>query len=409
MSERLRSWLTRAAEDPVFRWSARGLNCAISVEEDGERATLRLGEAPMVSGDGPGDITLAGDADLWDRVITELPPPGCHSFGALLRNPAGPTITGDPVLIAQCLAALERLVELARPGETPFTGFDFPHDPATVLGHRRRIAGPGGAQAVLHWLEAGRGTPVLFLHTAGADARQFFHQVADTGLQSGHRLLAFDMPWHGLSSGEDDRETTADYRLTEAAYLGWVSAFIETVAGEPVILVGCSMGASIAMAMAAHRPDLLRGVIALEAPLRSPGRKSDLLTDARIANGLHNPAYVRAMLGPACPQRQRDEACAIYAQGRPGVYMGDLHYYSEEYDGAALAPAIRDGGVNIELLTGSYDYSASPDNTRGLARLLDPAQVTFHEMEGLGHFPMIEDPARFRDHFLPALARLDAR
>lgn len=46
---------------------------------------------------------------------------------------------------------------------------------------------------------------------------------------------------------------------------------------------------------------------------------------------------------------------------------------------------------------------------RALADLLDPAQVTFHEMEGLGHFPMIEDPARFRDHFLPALARLEDR
>jgi len=409
MSARLRSWLTRAAEDPVFRWSARGLSCAISVEEAGARVTLRLGDRPAVADGGTGDIALAGAPELWDRVMADPPPPGCHSFGALLRNPSGPDITGDPVLIAQALAALERLIELARPEGAPFTGFDFPHDPASVTGRRRRIAGPGGRTATLHWLEAGAGAPVVFLHTAGADARQFFHQIADTGLQSGHRLLAFDMPWHGLSTGEDDRETTADYRLTQAAYLGWVSAFIETIAGEPVILVGCSMGASIAMAMAAHRPDLLRGVIALEAPLRSPGRKSDLLTDARIANGLHNPAYVRAMLGPACPQRQRDEACAIYAQGRPGVYMGDLHYYSVEYDGAALAPAIRAGGVQIELLTGSYDYSASPENTRALADLLDPAQVTFHEMEGLGHFPMIEDPARFRDHFLPALARLEDR
>lgn len=407
MTGRLHDWLSRAATDPVFRFSARGLDCTISVAEPGTGAALQLGPDPQLRPEAKGDITLSAGAEVWDRVLSALPPPGYHSFGALLRKSDGPVITGDPVLMAQSLAALERLIELARPDATPFCGFGFPHDPATVVGHRRQITGPGGHRATLHWLEAGQGTPVVFLHTAGADARQFQHQVADTELQANHRLLAFDMPWHGLSSGEDDCETTADYLLTEAAYLGWVSAFIEAVAGEPVILVGCSMGAAISMAMAAHRPDLLRGVIALEAPLRSPGRKSDLLTDARVANGLHNPAYVRAMLGPACPQRQRDEACAIYAQARPGVYMGDLHYYSEEYDGAALAPAIRDGAVKIELLTGSYDYSASPENTRSLARLLDPAKVTFTEMEGLGHFPMIEDPDRFRDHFLPALTRLE--
>jgi len=31
------------------------------------------------------------------------------------------------------------------------------------------------------------------------------------------------------------------------------------------------------------------------------------------------------------------------------------------------------------------------------------------EMKGLGHFPMSEDPARFRDYSLPVLADLRAK
>lgn len=409
MTERLRSWLARAANDNVFGWCSQGLTCGISVSDGDQTLTLTLGDRPRVHEGGGGGITLNAATTVWDQVLSPTPPPGYHSFGALLRNPAGPEISGDTLTLAQALAALERLVELARPSEAAFAGFAFAHDPETVSGHRRVLTDGNGATACLHWLEAGKGAPIVFLHTAGADARQYLHQLADLALQKNHSLLAFDMPWHGLSSGENDQETTAGYELTEERYLGWVAAFIEQVAGAPALLVGCSMGASMTLTMAARRPDLLRGAIALEAPLRSPGRKSDLLTDARVSNGFHNPAYVRAMLGPSCPQRQRDEACAIYAQARPGVYKGDLHYYSEEYDGEALASAIKDNRVRIELLTGSYDYSASPDNTRAIAALLDPAQVHFTEMDGLGHFPMIEDPDRFRPHFIMALDRLEAR
>lgn len=352
---------------------------------------------------------LKAAMSLWAKVMRVGPAPGFHSFGALIRNAQGPVVTGSPVALAQALAALERLIELARPQTAHVTGFTFPHDTSTVLGRHRAVTLADGTTVRLHGMEAGQGTPVVFLHTAGADSRQFLHQLADTELQQHHRLLAFDMPWHGLSSGENNVETTACYRLTEARYLEWVTAYIEKIVKEPVILVGCSMGASMALTIAAQRPDLLRGVVALEAPLCSPGRKSAFLADARIADSQHNPAYVRAMLGPSCPQKQRDEACAIYAQARPGVYMGDLGYYSEEYDGKRLAPALRTCGVPIELLTGSYDYSAAPANTRQLLSEIGSSAATFHEMEGLGHFPMIEDPDRFRPHFRAALARIKER
>lgn len=409
MTDQIENWLKRAAGDAIFCWSCRGLDLPLTLRVGRQSWTLRLGEEPrFIDTHGEG-IVLQAAMTPWAKVLRADPAPGFHSFGALIRNAQGPVVTGTPVALAQALAALERLVELARPAPAPFTGFTFPHDTSTVTGRHRVVALSDGTSARLHYMEAGQGTPVVFLHTAGADARQFLHQLADTELQQHHRLLAFDMPWHGLSSGEDNVETTARYRLTEARYLEWVAAFVDNIVKEPVILVGCSMGASMALTVAAQRPDLLRGVVALEAPLSSPGRKSELLTDARIADSQHNPAYVRAMLGPNCPQKQRDEACAIYAQARPGVYMGDLAYYSEEYDGKRLAPALRTCGVPIELLTGSYDYSASPANTRQLLSEIGSSAATFHEMDGLGHFPMIEDPERFRPHFRAALARIKER
>ena len=41
------------------------------------------------------------------------------------------------------------------------------------------------------------GIPLLCLHTAGADSRQFRHLLNDTAVTSRYRVIAFDMPYHG--------------------------------------------------------------------------------------------------------------------------------------------------------------------------------------------------------------------
>ncbi len=59
------------------------------------------------------------------------------------------------------------------------------------------IAGRGHR---LYFEEAGQGIPLVCLHTAGADARQFQYLLGDTEITADFRVLAFDMPWHGKSS-----------------------------------------------------------------------------------------------------------------------------------------------------------------------------------------------------------------
>src|ERR1043166_2342807 len=59
--------------------------------------------------------------------------------------------------------------------------------------------------------EAGRGLPLVCLHTAGADARQYRHLMCDRAITDHYRVIAFDLPWHGKSNppvGWRDR----DYR-----------------------------------------------------------------------------------------------------------------------------------------------------------------------------------------------------
>ncbi len=55
----------------------------------------------------------------------------------------------------------------------------------------------------LYWEEAGQGTPLLCLHTAGSDGRQYRALLNDPEILANYRVIVFDMPWHGKSSPPD--------------------------------------------------------------------------------------------------------------------------------------------------------------------------------------------------------------
>jgi pimeloyl-ACP methyl ester carboxylesterase len=53
-----------------------------------------------------------------------------------------------------------------------------------------------GRKRRLYVEEAGEGIPLLCLHTAGADGRQYRALMNDARVTRRHRVIAFDMPWH---------------------------------------------------------------------------------------------------------------------------------------------------------------------------------------------------------------------
>ena len=53
------------------------------------------------------------------------------------------------------------------------------------------------------------------------------------------------------------------------------------------------------------------------------------------------------------------------------------------------------------MLTGEYDYSCTPEASAATAEKISGARLTV--MEGLGHFPMSEDPEKFTRYLYPVL------
>ncbi len=402
-----RSRLERLAGDAELARVAPGLSVGVAFASPSDRVAFAIRDGRIAPpGDAAAVTVEATDAD-WARTLADPAPPGFHAFTAWeLANDAF-AVAGDPQIRATARAALERVVEVAlatAPLAAPAIGrdvsriagrlFDLPVGADRAEIHCDIVAEPGA-----------EGPPIVFLHTAGADGRQFRAQLADPDLAARHPLYAPDLPFHGRSmppAGWDG----GPYRLTGATYLDWCTAILDGIVGRPAIVVGGSMGAAMALVLAAERPERLRGAVALEPPFRSAGRRSEWQDHVAVHAGLHNAAFVRGLMSPQSPEAARRDAAWIYAQGGPGVYRGDLAFYSEEFDGAAVGPRIDTARVPVALLSGRYDYSATPADGARLAAAIPGARHIV--MEGLGHFPMIENPAALKPHLTAALDHVTA-
>ena len=61
----------------------------------------------------------------------------------------------------------------------------------------------GGVMHRIYFEENGSGIPLVCLHTAGSDNRQWRHLLCDEEFSRHFRIIAFDMPWHGKSNPPD--------------------------------------------------------------------------------------------------------------------------------------------------------------------------------------------------------------
>lgn len=261
-----------------------------------------------------------------------------------------------------------------------------------------------GVNNRIYFEECGSGIPLVCLHTAGSDARQWRHLLADDEFTSQYRIIAFDMPWHGKSNPPDsamDRE----YQLTTALYTDTIRAFCKALELDRPVVMGCSIGGRIVLNLAIDHAAEFRALIGLEAAdFQSPWYDTDWLNRPNVHGGEVCAALISGLIAPNGPEDARRETLWGYKQGGPGVFKGDLYFYRVDGDLRGRVESIDVNICPLYLLTGEYDFSCSPEDTLRTAANIKGAEVTV--MERLGHFPMSENPAQFRGYIAPVLQRI---
>jgi pimeloyl-ACP methyl ester carboxylesterase len=227
--------------------------------------------------------------------------------------------------------------------------------------------------------EAGQGTPLFCLHTAGADGRQYRALMNDTRITKNHRVIAFDMPWHGKSSPPPGWHNE-EYQLT-------------------------SIGGRIALHLALEHPERFRAIIGLQAGAHvDPYYDLNFLHRPDVHGGEMAAAIVSGLVGPDAPDGERWETLWHYMQGGPGVFKGDLYFYKIDGDIRGRVAEIDTRRCPLFLLSGEYDYSCLPEESLAVAASIRGSEVTI--MKGLGHFPMSENPEEFLKHLMPVLEKI---
>jgi pimeloyl-ACP methyl ester carboxylesterase len=272
-----------------------------------------------------------------------------------------------------------------------------------IVGRYVRMPVAGRPHRV-YFEEAGQGLPLVCLHTAGADGRQFRHLLNDPEITRHFRVIAFDMPWHGKSSPPAGWQNQ-DYLLTTGMYTEMIMGFARALGLERPVVMGCSIGGRIVLNLAIAHAREFRALIALEAAdFQQPWYDTAWLHRPDVHGGEVCAALVSGLIAPQSPAASRHETLWMYMQGGPGIFKGDLYFYRVDGDLREKVRTIDTKACPLYLLTGEYDFSCTPEDTLRTASHIPGAEVTI--MKEVGHFPMSENPAQFRKYILPVLAKI---
>ena len=264
-----------------------------------------------------------------------------------------------------------------------------------------------GKEHRLYFEEAGQGIPLLCLHTAGSDGRQYRAVLNDAEITRHFRVVAFDMPWHGKSSPPAGWEKD-DYRLTTGRYTGMIMSVAKALGLERPVVMGCSIGGRIVLDLALKHAKELRALVGLQSgAFVERYYDAAWLDHAEVHGGRACGAVAYGLMSPLSPQADVWETVWHYMQGGPGVFTGDLYFYQVEGDIRGRIGEIDTALCPLYLLTGEYDYSAAPRDTEAVAARVRGAKFTL--MKGLGHFPMSENPEAFLGYLRPVLEEIRSR
>jgi len=256
----------------------------------------------------------------------------------------------------------------------------------------------------VYWEESGRGIPLVCLHTAGADGRQYRAVLNDPEVTKNFRVMVFDMPRHGKSSPAPGT-VDIDYRLSSEHYIAQILAFCDAMELERPVAMGCSIGGRIVLHLARWHPERFRALIGLQSAARAtPYYETAWLDHPDVHGGRVCGAFAEGLCAPTSPPDHVAETRWHYSQGGPGIFKGDLWFYREGDIGSELA------GIDVErcplhLLTGEYDFSCRPADTAEVAETLG---IDWTLMRDMGHFPMSENPGEFLRYLKPVLEKIRA-
>jgi haloalkane dehalogenase len=266
----------------------------------------------------------------------------------------------------------------------------------------------------VHYVDEGRGEPVLFVHGTPTWSFEFRHLIR--ALSGEVRCVAMDHLGFGLS------DRPANFAYTPEAHAGVLDEFVRRLDLGDVTLVVHDFGGPIGLPLALNHPDRVTRVVLINTWMWPFDDDPDMLRKARIAGGglgrwlyRHVNFSLRVLMPSAYGRRAaltrdihrqylevfRDKAARVQVLHRLArALTGSRDFYASLWaraDQLASRPVL--------IIWGLKDRAFGPHLlARWRARL--PA-ATVVELPDAGHWPHEEEPARVTDALRLFLGRPD--
>ncbi len=224
---------------------------------------------------------------------------------------------------------------------------------------------------------------IVFLHGAGMDHTVWFLQSRWFAFR-GRSVLAVDFPGHGGSDGPVPSSIDA--------MADWIAALLDHLGVKQAAIVGHSMGALAAVALAARHPEKVRALGLVGAALAMPVSK-DLLGAAAVDHhdaidmvNLWGHGYHAGLGGCEWPGVWMTGASEdLLERAQPGVLSNDLAACNAFQSAADYAAKI---ACPVLVVQGSRDMMTPLKGARALAGAIKGGSIQV--IPGAGHMAMIE-------------------
>ncbi len=223
---------------------------------------------------------------------------------------------------------------------------------------------------LVHYEVLGRGRPVIFLHGWLGSWRYWISSLQVTS--TSYRAYAIDLWGYGDSPHVENRYGV--YRQAEL-----LKHFLSEMGMAKVALVGHGLGALVAMAFALRMPDAVNRMMLVGCPLRLDDINTRLRSDD-----------LNALAGWLLPGTPEYESIRLdLPKQSPDVIK--LAYQSLQND-SGFFMHVREIRIPTLFVSGFTDPLVARSES-----VQENMRYNFHEivLENSGHFPMIDESARF--------------
>jgi len=265
-------------------------------------------------------------------------------------------------------------------------------------GRRRHVGEKGSEISFLIARSPAKGAAqtILLIHGAGMSARSWTQQLR--GLSPSLQVLAIDLPGHGASDP-----------ITESSLSGYTDAactLLTTLGVGPVFVAGHSLGGSVALALAAHRPELVKGLVLMSSCAKAPQHSGALKA---LLGSLPSPIHRMMFFSSA-----RSFLFALGAANNAvHLALKDLHNCRPETVrkdmAAAQAMDLEEAAQRVRIptlvLCGTSDMVTPLRVSEKLIDLIPGSRLSV--VDNAGHMLPLEAPERVNEEILAFVAGVE--